>query len=227
MADQALTMTSYARCTAQFSIMARFMEGDGDMKGLIYVTEAPARGSALNMARIVGRDPETTQVVRRFVTCKGVVNCMAATRGGLCVGMSDGILSVCDRNGSERHCVKAHAASIHALCTPASHMLWSCGADALVKPWALETLSPLRTYRGHTGPVRCLVALPSTVAGEAHTVWSGSDDRTLAVWDESGTTATASIEQSAAPRVMCAQVRRPNPQPRPLEQARRVWGGWA
>ena len=199
-----LSMPGYATCEQQLiSTPVRCVSSDPHM---FFLVEAPIRTSSNLGTSILGRDPCTTQITRRFAVSKGVASCLLATKTGPWVGMTDGTLSVCHRLGSERHSVRAHSACIHALCAAGSLIVWSTGADGLLKAWTLDTVSLVRTCRGHTGSVHCLVALPS-MDGVVAAVWSGSEDQTLAVWASDGTdpVALTSIDQVASPRVMCAQ----------------------
>ena len=57
--------------------------------------------------------------------------------------------------------------------------------DATVRSWALNTptsgqLSPLSTYRGHTGPVR---AVAYAHMRDSERIISGSDDTEIVIWD--------------------------------------------
>ena len=169
------------------------------------------------------RDPTTGRESSRLVRPAGAVSCLLARAApvspaselSLWVGMCDGMLSAHRRQGSEKHEVRAHASRVHALCE-AGGLVWSAGADSLIKAWCVVRCDHLRTCRAHSGPVRCLCALEPLSDGSSGTVWSGADDHTLRVWSVDGTGGawTAQdglcarplgiVPQDAAVRALCA-----------------------
>jgi len=73
---------------------------------------------------------------------------------------------------------KAHSGQIEQLVTDRDGHVWSASADFTVKQWNGRSHYLMLTLNGHSNWVRCVVPMP-----ELQTVWSGSDDNTLRVWD--------------------------------------------
>jgi len=73
---------------------------------------------------------------------------------------------------------RGHSATVYALMV-AGRSLVSASRDWLLRVWDLQSLTLVATLPGHTASVRCLCGSISA----PNIVFSGSNDRTLRVWD--------------------------------------------
>eukprot|EP01006_Ploeotia_vitrea_P046292 TRINITY_DN67015_c10_g1_i1.p1 TRINITY_DN67015_c10_g1~~TRINITY_DN67015_c10_g1_i1.p1 ORF type:complete len:576 (+),score=37.27 TRINITY_DN67015_c10_g1_i1:42-1730(+) len=90
--------------------------------------------------------------------------------------------------GQRKQLLTGHRDKIANLCIWNRHIV-SCGFDNTVRLWDLESNSEAQVYRGHTNWVRHIVANEICDKGA---IYSGSDDRTIRIWDPKATTGNGS-----------------------------------
>jgi WD40 repeat protein len=112
----------------------------------------------------------------------GPVTAVAATKGVLATGSSDGAVRIWDIGlQSLRHTISGQGEAISRIVLTDAGTVTSADAAGRIKVWRLTNDAMPRTYRRHTGEVRCLAYSPN-----GRRLASGSDDGMVYLWPQRG-----------------------------------------
>ena len=145
---------------------------------------------------IVVRSAESGKVVERILSGYDwdVVLCIAPVgAGAVWCGTQAGPILIFDKHSRTLQLeARQHSGGVHCLCPAAAtssratatasaaaraaaNFVCSGGADFRLNMWSAEG-KLVKTYSGHRGAVRCVLVLGARI-------WTGSDDRSVRVWD--------------------------------------------
>jgi len=163
---------------------ARFLRPNAPLPAPVNCVDITASGDRI----FSGEDGDVTvwnrqtQEIVETISTGVYVKCLSVAGDGSCMvaGSHRGELAVYESSGERlRKIEKAHEGAIHAVCVTASQRKFaSAGEDREIKLWDIDTLTEVKTFRGHTDEVTSV-----SISEDNQRLISASKDGTVRIWD--------------------------------------------